>query len=78
MSSKSQVRELQKMPVDRIMSAYFAVVKDMAEPGSDDAGLLADRGWKRCAATSVPSGGLTYLSRCPADAGLYAHRNDFV
>ena len=27
---KAQVRELQKMPVDRIMSAYFAVVKDMA------------------------------------------------
>jgi para-nitrobenzyl esterase len=26
---KAQVRELQKMPVDRIMSAYFAVVKDM-------------------------------------------------
>jgi para-nitrobenzyl esterase len=26
---KTQVRELQKMPVDRIMSAYFAVVKDM-------------------------------------------------
>jgi len=28
---KSQVRELQKMPVDRIMRAYFAVVKDMTE-----------------------------------------------
>lgn len=27
---KSQVRDLQKIPVDRIMSAYFAVVKDMA------------------------------------------------
>ncbi len=27
---KSQVRDLQKMPVERIMSAYFAVVKDMA------------------------------------------------
>jgi len=27
---KSQVRELQNMPVARIMSAYFAVVKDMA------------------------------------------------
>jgi para-nitrobenzyl esterase len=27
--SKSQVRDLQRMPVDRIMSAYFAVVKDM-------------------------------------------------
>ena len=27
--SKSQVRELQKMPVERIMSAYFSVVKDM-------------------------------------------------
>ena len=26
---KAQVRELQTMPVDRIMSAYFAVVKDM-------------------------------------------------
>ena len=26
---KSDVRELQKMPVDRIMGAYFAVVKDM-------------------------------------------------
>jgi para-nitrobenzyl esterase len=26
---KTQVRELQKMPVERIMSAYFAVVKDM-------------------------------------------------
>lgn len=31
--SKSQVRELQKMPVERIMGAYFAVVKDM---GSQD------------------------------------------
>jgi para-nitrobenzyl esterase len=30
---KSQVRELQKVPVDRVMSAYFAVVKDM---GNDD------------------------------------------
>jgi para-nitrobenzyl esterase len=28
--SKAQVRDLQKMPVERIMSAYFAVVKDMA------------------------------------------------
>jgi para-nitrobenzyl esterase len=28
--SKTQVRELQKIPVERIMSAYFAVVKDMA------------------------------------------------
>src|SRR5581483_3467299 len=28
--TKSQVRDLQKLPVDRIMSAYFAVVKDMA------------------------------------------------
>jgi para-nitrobenzyl esterase len=28
--AKSQVRELQQMPVDRIMGAYFAVVKDMA------------------------------------------------
>ncbi len=28
---KSQVRELQKMPVDRIMRAYFAAVKDMTE-----------------------------------------------
>lgn len=27
--SKTQVRELQQMPVDRIMSAYFAVVRDM-------------------------------------------------
>jgi para-nitrobenzyl esterase len=27
---KTQVRDLQKMPVDRIMSAYFAVLKDMA------------------------------------------------
>jgi para-nitrobenzyl esterase len=27
---KAQVRDLQKLPVDRIMSAYFAVVKDMA------------------------------------------------
>ncbi len=27
---KTQVRELQKIPVERIMSAYFAVVKDMA------------------------------------------------
>ena len=27
---KTQVRELQKMPVERIMAAYFAVVKDMA------------------------------------------------
>jgi para-nitrobenzyl esterase len=27
--SKSQVRELQKMPVERIMGAYFAVVNDM-------------------------------------------------
>jgi para-nitrobenzyl esterase len=27
---KSQVRDLQKMPVDRIMTAYFAVVRDMA------------------------------------------------
>ncbi len=27
--SKAQVRDLQKMPVERIMSAYFAVVKDM-------------------------------------------------
>jgi len=26
---KTQVRDLQKMPVDRIMSAYFAVVQDM-------------------------------------------------
>jgi para-nitrobenzyl esterase len=26
---KSQVRELQKLPVEKIMSAYFAVVKDM-------------------------------------------------
>jgi para-nitrobenzyl esterase len=31
--NKSQVRELQKLPVDRIMSAYFAVVKDM---GNED------------------------------------------
>jgi para-nitrobenzyl esterase len=31
--SKSQVRELQKMPVERIMSAYFDVVKEM---GSQD------------------------------------------
>jgi para-nitrobenzyl esterase len=31
--NKSQVRDLQKMPVDRIMSAYFAVVKDM---GTED------------------------------------------
>lgn len=29
--SKSNVRELQKMPVDRIMGAYFAVVKDMGD-----------------------------------------------
>lgn len=29
--SKSQVRELQKMPVDRIMGAYFAVVKEMGD-----------------------------------------------
>jgi para-nitrobenzyl esterase len=28
---KTQVRDLQKMPVDRIMSAYFAVVKDMGD-----------------------------------------------
>jgi para-nitrobenzyl esterase len=28
--SKSQVRDLQKLPVDKIMAAYFAVVKDMA------------------------------------------------
>ncbi len=28
--SKTQVRELQKMPVGRIMGAYFAVLKDMA------------------------------------------------
>jgi para-nitrobenzyl esterase len=28
--SKAQVRDLQKIPVDRIMSAYFAVLKDMA------------------------------------------------
>jgi para-nitrobenzyl esterase len=27
--SKAQVRELQKLPVDRIMGAYFSVVKDM-------------------------------------------------
>ena len=27
--SKAQVRDLQKMPVERIMSAYFSVVKDM-------------------------------------------------
>jgi para-nitrobenzyl esterase len=27
--SKTQVRDLQKMPVERVMSAYFAVVKDM-------------------------------------------------
>ena len=27
--SKGQVRDLQKLPVDRIMGAYFAVVKDM-------------------------------------------------
>jgi para-nitrobenzyl esterase len=27
---KSQVRDLQKLPVDKIMSAYFAVVRDMA------------------------------------------------
>jgi len=27
---KTQVRDLQKMPVERIMSAYFSVVKDMA------------------------------------------------
>ena len=29
-AGKTQVRDLQKMPVDRIMSAYFAVLKDMA------------------------------------------------
>jgi para-nitrobenzyl esterase len=28
--AKSNVRDLQKLPVDRIMSAYFAVVRDMA------------------------------------------------
>jgi para-nitrobenzyl esterase len=28
---KTQVRDLQKMPVDRIMAAYFAVVKDMGD-----------------------------------------------
>jgi para-nitrobenzyl esterase len=28
--SKAQVRDLQKMPVERIMGAYFAVLKDMA------------------------------------------------
>jgi para-nitrobenzyl esterase len=28
--SKAQVRDLQKMPLERIMSAYFAVLKDMA------------------------------------------------
>src|SRR5262249_26559747 len=27
--NKSQVRELQNLPVERIMSAYFAVVRDM-------------------------------------------------
>ena len=28
--AKTQVRDLQKLPVDKIMSAYFAVVRDMA------------------------------------------------
>ena len=45
-------------------------------PGSDDAGLLAHRGWKAVPASSVPSGGVAHFSRCAADAGLNAHGND--
>jgi para-nitrobenzyl esterase len=37
--SKKQIRDLQKLPVERIMAAYFAVVKDMAGADQMTAGF---------------------------------------
>ncbi len=67
---KPQVRDLQKMPVERIMSAYFAVVKDMAGQDQMTQGFSPTVDGNAVPQASVPSGCVAHFSRCAADAGL--------
>ena len=73
--AKGQARELQKLPVEKIMSAYFAVVRQH-ERRSDDAGILAVVDGKVVPQHPFHPVGVQGIGRRAGDARLDAHRAD--
>ena len=73
--NKSQVRELQNLPV-RQDHVGLLRGRPRHERRSDDDGVLADRGRQGRAAASVPSDRVGGLRRRAGDARLHAHRAD--
>ena len=75
---KKNVRELQKLPVEKIMAAYFAVVKEQPGCRSVDRRILAHGGRQDPAAAPILPQGLACLRRCAGDDRLHAHGDDAV
>ena len=76
--SKAQVRELQKMPVDRIMSAYFAVVKDMGGQDQMTQGFSPTVDGSAMPQHPFHPAASPISADVPLMLGSHAHRNDAI
>ena len=74
--NKSQVRELQNLPVEKIMSAYFAVMRSM-NVDQMTMGFSPTVDGKAVAPASVCAHGIGCVRERAADARLDAHGADF-
>ena len=73
---RNEVRELQKMPVEKIMAAYFDVRQRHGRRGPDDGRLLANRERHGGPAASLLSGRLGCFGQRAPDARFDQNRND--